>query len=63
VHPSYCQDPAAIFAQLRESRPVAPARMPDYGRAWIITRYADVRTALTDSRLAKEPRRPGCNDI
>jgi cytochrome P450 len=57
---SYSQDPVGFFAQLRESRPVAPVRMPGYGRAWIVTRYADVRTVLTDSRLAKDVRRwPG----
>ena len=34
--------------------------MPGYGRVWIITRYADVRAALTDPRLAKDVRRwPG----
>ena len=57
---SYYQDPLGFFARLRESRPVAPVRMPGYGRAWIITRYADVRTVLTDPRLAKDVRRwPG----
>jgi cytochrome P450 len=57
---SYYQDPLGFFARLRESRPVAPVRMPGYGRAWIITRYADVRTVLTDPRLAKDIRRwPG----
>jgi cytochrome P450 len=57
---SYYQDPAGFFARLRECRPVAPVLMPDRGRAWIITRYADVRTALTDSRLAKDVHRwPG----
>jgi cytochrome P450 len=57
---SYYQDPARFFAQLREEQPVAPVRMPGYGRAWIITRYADVRTALTDPRLAKDVHRwPG----
>ncbi len=57
---SYYQDPLGFFARLRESRPVAPVRMPDYGRAWIVTRYADVRTALTDPRLAKDVHRwPG----
>lgn len=49
---SYYQDPAGFFARLRESRPVAP--MPGHGRAWLITRYADVRSALTDPRLAKD---------
>jgi cytochrome P450 len=57
---SYYQDPVGFFARLRESRPVAPVRMPDYGRAWIVTRYADVRTVLTDPRLAKDVHRwPG----
>jgi cytochrome P450 len=54
---SYYQDPLGFFARLRESRPVAPVHMPGYGRAWIITRYADVRTVLTDPRLAKDVRR------
>jgi cytochrome P450 len=57
---SYYQDPAGFFARLRESRPVVPVWMPDYGRAWIITRYADMRAALTDPRLANDGRRrPG----
>jgi cytochrome P450 len=57
---SYYQDPLGFFAWLRESRPVAPVLMPAYGRAWIVTRYADVRTVLTDPRLAKDVHRwPG----
>jgi cytochrome P450 len=57
---SYYRDPMAFFARLRESRPVAPVRMPGYGRAWIVTRYSDVRTVLTDPRLAKDVHRwPG----
>jgi cytochrome P450 len=57
---AYYQDPLGFFARLRESRPVAPVRMPAYGRAWIVTRYADVRTVLTDPRLAKDVHRwPG----
>jgi len=56
----YYQDPLGFFARLRESRPVAPVRMPGYGRAWMVTRYADVRTVLTDPRLAKDVHRwPG----
>ncbi len=57
---SYYQDPLGFFARLRESRPVAPVRMPGYGQAWIVTRYADVRAALNDPRLARDVRRwPG----
>jgi cytochrome P450 len=41
---SYYRDPLGFFARLRESRPVAPVPMPGYGRAWIVTRYTDVRT-------------------
>jgi len=54
---AYYQDPLALFARLRESRPVALARMPDFGRVWIITRYADVRAALADPRLVNQPDR------
>jgi cytochrome P450 len=57
---SYYQDPAGYLAGLRESRPISPVQAPGYGRAWIITRYGDVRTALTDPRLAKDVHRwPG----
>jgi cytochrome P450 len=57
---SYYQDPLGFFGRLRESRPAAPVRMPGYGRAWIVTRYADVRAVLADPRLAKDVHRwPG----
>jgi cytochrome P450 len=57
---SYYQDPQGFFASLRASRPVAPVRMPAYGRAWVVTRYEDVRAVLTDPRMAKDVRRwPG----
>jgi cytochrome P450 len=57
---SYYQDPQGFFARLRESRPVARVRMPAYGRAWVVTRYEDVRAVLTDPRMAKDVHRwPG----
>jgi cytochrome P450 len=57
---SYYQDSPGFFARLRESRPVAPVQMPGFGRTWVVTGYADVRAALTDSRLANDVRRwPG----
>jgi cytochrome P450 len=57
---AYYQDPWGFFARLRESRPVAEVRMPGYGRAWVVTRYADARAALADPRLARDMNRwPG----
>lgn len=57
---SYYQDPEGCFARLRESRPVAAAVIPDGRRVWLLTRYADVRAALADPRLAKDTHRwPG----
>jgi cytochrome P450 len=50
----YYQDPAGFFARLRASRPVAPVRMRARGRAWFITRYADVWAAMADPRLAND---------
>ena len=56
----YYQDPWGFFARLRESRPVTKVRMPGYGHAWVVTRYADVRAALADPRLARDTNRwPG----
>ena len=51
---SYYQDPPGFFARLRESRPVAPLRLPGRGRVWFVTRYEDVRAALADPRLAND---------
>ncbi|HEX8006553.1 MAG TPA: cytochrome P450, partial [Trebonia sp.] len=50
----YFQDPLGHFARLREDRAVTPVVMPDGGRVWLVTRYADVRGALADPRLAKD---------
>jgi cytochrome P450 len=56
----YYQDPPGFFARLREAQPVAPVQMPGYGRAWMVTRYDDVRAVLTDPRMARDVRRwPG----
>jgi cytochrome P450 len=53
----YFQDPAALFALLRASQPVAPVALPGNGRSWVITRYEDARAMLADPRLAKDPRK------
>jgi len=53
----YFQDPQRYFTRLREERPVAPLDLPGSGRAWLVTRYEDVRAGLADPRLAKDPRK------
>lgn len=50
----YFQDPQAAFARLRAAGPAVPVIMPEGGRAWLVTRYDDVRAALADPRLAKD---------
>jgi len=44
---NFRRDPYAVYRYLRETDPVHRCA----NGAWIITRYADVRAALTDSRL------------
>jgi len=55
--PSYFQDPHPIQARLREQGPVTLVQMPEGFPAWLVTRYADVRAALTDRRLFKDWRK------
>jgi cytochrome P450 len=50
----YYQDPLAHFSRMREEGPPTLVTMPYGQRAWLITRYADVRAALADSRLYKD---------
>jgi cytochrome P450 len=50
----YFQNPLAYFARMRAKGPVTPVTMPEGNRAWMITRYAEVRAALADPRLAKD---------
>jgi len=51
----YYQDPHAYFSRMREDGPVTPVLMPGYGqRAWLVTRYADVRAVLADPRMHKD---------
>jgi cytochrome P450 PksS len=47
---------AELFRVLREEAPVTPVRLPTGERAWLVSRYADVQTALKDARLVKDPR-------
>ncbi|MFD6193082.1 cytochrome P450 [Streptomyces sp. NPDC060275] len=42
-----------MYAHLREENPVARVRMPSGDQAFLLTRYEDVRTALSDPRFSR----------
>jgi cytochrome P450 len=50
----YTQNPYPTFARLRTEQPVTMVATPDGARAWVITRYEDVRNALADPRLSRD---------
>ena len=50
----YYQNPHGYFARMREEGPVTAVMLPDGGRVWLVTRYAEVRAALADPRLHKD---------
>jgi cytochrome P450 len=53
----YFQDPLRVFARMREESAVTSVITPEGQRAWLITRYEDVRKALADPRLSKDWRK------
>lgn len=53
--PAYYQDPHTTLARLRENSPVHEFRFPAGDvRTWLVTRYDDVRTVLSDPRYSAE---------
>jgi cytochrome P450 len=46
----------AEFAWLRANAPISRVKLAGGEPAWLITRYEDVRAALTDSRFARTPK-------
>ncbi|TDC76473.1 cytochrome P450 [Streptomyces hainanensis] len=46
-------DPIALFTELRRDEPVSPIRLPSGDGAWLVIRYADVRTVLADRRFSR----------
>jgi cytochrome P450 len=50
----YYQNPHGYFARMREEGPVTQVVLPHGERAWLVTRYAEVRAALADPRLHKD---------
>ncbi|MCI0354129.1 MAG: cytochrome P450, partial [Acidobacteria bacterium] len=55
--PQFRVDPYPLYARLREQAPVCLARAGFFGRAWLITRYDDVASALRDERFTKDYRK------
>lgn len=45
--------PAPQFAELREHDPVRTIQTPDGNVTWIVTRYEDIQTVLTDHRFSR----------
>ncbi|MBL1084854.1 cytochrome P450 [Streptomyces actinomycinicus] len=51
------EHPYDIYRRLRDTAPVHRITGPDGTPAWLVTRYDDVRAALTDPRLSLDKRR------
>lgn len=47
-------DPYALYARLRQERPVTEVRLSVGGQCWMITRYEDARAALMHPALTKD---------
>jgi cytochrome P450 len=52
--PRFKADPFPYYARLRRQAPVHAVTLPDRQRAWLVTRYDDVLSALKDERLVKD---------
>ena len=52
---TFWQDPYRTWTELREAAPVHRLERPT-GPVWLISRYADVHAALSDSRLSRDSR-------
>ncbi|WP_104482537.1 cytochrome P450 [Actinokineospora auranticolor] len=53
---AFVTDPYPVLARLLDDEPVCRAAAPDGTAVWLVTRYADVRAALTDPRLSLDNR-------
>lgn len=61
--PDLIADPYGGYGRLREQAPVLAATMMGGPPMWLVTRYADVRTVLTDPRFANDPAASGGPDM
>ncbi|MEV6138688.1 cytochrome P450 [Nocardia sp. NPDC051990] len=53
---AFRNDPYPVYAQLRAESPVHRVSGPMGLEVWLVTRYDDVRAALSEPRLSKDPR-------
>src|SRR5438067_9397204 len=53
--PTYLADPFPTFARLRDED---PAHWSHYLKAWVLTRYDDVKRVCLDSRMSSDRLRP-----
>ncbi|MEV0564308.1 cytochrome P450 [Dactylosporangium sp. NPDC050588] len=49
----FWDDPHPVYAAMREQAPVHRLQLPTGMEMWLVTRYADARSALGDPRLSK----------
>lgn len=52
-NPPSLYHPTPMLGELQRDQPVAQVTMPDGTTAWLVTRYADVRTVMTDPRFSR----------
>lgn len=52
-------DPPPAYKQLREEQPVTRVKLWNGDQPWLITRYEDLRQALTDPHFSSDSDRPG----
>ncbi|MFE9121439.1 cytochrome P450 [Streptomyces sp. NPDC007172] len=50
--PGFEADPYAVYARLRDTKPVHQVALPDGSPVWLVTREADVRSGLADPRFS-----------
>ncbi|MFI6925238.1 cytochrome P450 [Nonomuraea spiralis] len=50
---NYLRDPHQVYAHLRQRSPVARTATSQAVKVWLITRFEDVRAAMTDPRISK----------
>ena len=53
LSPEFKANPFPLLARLRAEQPVCRITLPDKTPVWLVTRYEDVKTLLTDERFAK----------